>query len=87
MITAYYVVIFVTSCSKTALSLVAADAMLSMSPLKESIKSSAGMAPGGGTWARLMDAAGWTVYLLCEIPCMFAVALDDPKESTEGLEF
>ena len=92
LIAAYCVVVFLTSCSRTALSLVAAYTMLSMSPLKESINSSAGMGPSGGTWARLLDAAGCTVssctvYLLCNIPWMFAAALADPKESAEGLEF
>ena len=55
LITAYCVVVFVTSCSRTALSLVAADDMLSMSPLKESMNSSDRIAPGGGTWVRLLD--------------------------------
>ena len=50
-ISTYCVVVVVTSCSRTALSLVAAEAMLSMSPLKESMNSSAGIAPGGGNWA------------------------------------
>ena len=45
------------------------------------------MAPGSGTWARLLDAAGCTVSPLCDIPWMFATALAKPKESTEGLEF
>ena len=69
------VVVFVTSSSRTALSLVAADAMLSMIPLKESMNSSSGMAPGGGT-----------VSMLCNIPWMCAAALAEPKESAEGLE-
>ena len=86
LIVEYYVVVFVTRFSRTALSLVAADAMLSMSPLKESINSSAVMAPGGGTWARLLDAADFTVSPLCEIQWIFAAALDDLKESAEGLE-
>ena len=87
LIAAYCVVVFATSCSRTALSLVAADAMISMSLLKESINSSAGMAPGGVTWARLLDAAGCTVSPLFEISWMFTAALDEPKESAEGLEF
>ena len=75
-----------TSCSRTALSLVAADTMLSMILLKESINASAGMAPGGGIWSRLLDVAGCTVSPLCDILWMFAAALAEPKESTEGLE-
>ena len=86
LIVAYYAVVFVTSCSRTALSLVAADAMLSMSLLKESINYSAVMAPGGGTWARLLDAADCTVSPLCKIQWIFAAALADMKESAEGLE-
>ena len=84
MVAAYCVVVFLTSCSRTALSLVAADAMLSMSPLKESTNSSAGIAPGGGTWARLMDVAGRIVSPLCEIPWVCAAALAEPKESADG---
>ena len=83
----YCVVVFTTSCYRTALSLVTADTMLSMSPLKESINSSARMASGGGTWARLVGAAGCTVSPLCDILWIFAAALAEPKESAEGLEF
>ena len=70
MIVAYCVVVVVTSCYRTALSLVAADAMFSMSPVKELMNSSAGIAPGGGTWARLLDVAGRTVSPSCKIPWM-----------------
>ena len=87
LIAAYCVVVFVTSCYTTASLLVASDAMLSMSTLKESMNSSAGMAPGDGTWARLLDAAGCTVSPLCKILCIFAAALAKPKESAEVLEF
>ena len=75
-----------TSCSRTDLLLVAEDAMLSMSPLKEYMNSSAGIAPGGGTWARLLDVSGRTVSPLCDIPWMCTAALAEPKESAEGLE-
>ena len=61
--------------------------MLSMSPLKDSVNSSAGIDPSGGTWARLLDVAGRTVSPLCEIPWMCTAALANPKESAEGLEF
>ena len=75
-----------TSCSRTSLTLVAANAMLSMSPLKESINSSDRMPPDGGTWAQLLDVAGCTVSPLYKIPWMFAAALAETKESAEGLE-
>ena len=51
LIAVYYVFVSATSCPRTALLLVAADAMLSTSLLKEFMNESAGMAPGGGTWA------------------------------------
>ena len=86
MIAAYCVVVFVTSCSRTVLFLVAADDMLSMSPMKGSINSSTRISHGGGTWERLLDVAGRTVSLLYEIPWMCAAALAKPKESAEGLE-
>ena len=60
--------------------------MVSMSPLRELINSNVEMAPGGGTWSRLMDIAGRTVSLSCEILWMFVAALANPKESAEGLE-
>ena len=86
LIAVYCVVVVATSCSRTALSLVAADAILSFSPLKELMNSSSGMSPGGGPWARLLDATGCTVSLLCDIPWMLTAALSEPKESAEGLE-
>ena len=60
--------------------------MFSTSQLKESMNLSAGITPGGGTWVSLLNVSGPTVSLLCKIPWMCAVALDDPKESAEGLE-
>ena len=78
---------FVTSCSITALTLVAVDAMLSMNLLKELMNSYARIAPGGGTWARLLDVSGHTVSPLCEIPWMYVAALAESKEFVEGLEF
>ena len=86
-IAVYCVVVLATSCSRTALSLVAADAMLSMSPLKESMNASAGMTTGGGTWAWIHDAPGCTVSPLYEILWMLTAALDDLKESAEELKF
>ena len=83
----YCVVVVATSCYRTALPLVAAYDLLFISPLKELMNLSAGMAPGGGPWARLLDAAGCMVSPLCEIPWILALALADPKESAEGLEF
>ena len=76
-------VVLATSCPRTAFSLVAADAMLSMSPLKELINSSARIAPGDGPWAQLLDASGCMVSLLCEILLMLAVVLSEPKESAK----
>ena len=76
----------VTSCSRTALSLVAADAMLSMSFLKDSMKLSAGIAPGGGTWVTPLIVDGCTPSPLCAIPWICEAAFADPKESAEGLE-
>ena len=60
LVAVYCVVVVVTSCSKTALSLVAADAMLYMSPLEESMKSSSGIVPGVGIWARPLVVSGCT---------------------------
>ena len=68
LIAAYCIFVFVTSYSRTSLSLVAEDSMLSMSPLKESINSSARIAPGGGTWAQFLDVAGRTLSPPCKIP-------------------
>ena len=61
--------------------------MLSMSPLKELINSSAGIAPGGGTWARILVVSGRTVSPLCAIPWMCVAAFTEPRESAEELEF
>ena len=61
LIAAYYAVVVMTSYSRTSLSSVAADVMLFMSPLKESMNSFARIAPGGGAWARLLDVSGRTV--------------------------
>ena len=84
---AYCVVVVVTSCYRTALSLVAADAMLSTSPLKDSMNSSAGIAPGRGTWAPPLVVAVRMASPLCVISWMCAAAFAKTKESAEGLEF
>ena len=83
---AYCVVVVVTSCYRTALSLVAADAMLSTSPLKDSMNSSAGIAPGRGTWAPPLVVAVRMASPLCVISWMCAAAFAKQKESAEGLE-
>ena len=60
--------------------------MLYMSPLKDSAKSSAGIAPGGGTGAHPLFVAGHTASKFCVIPWMCVAVFADPKESAEGLE-
>ena len=68
------------------MSLVAADAMLSMSPLNDSMKTSAGIAPGGGSWKQTLFVVGKKASLSYAIPWMSAAVFVEPKESTEGLE-
>ena len=83
LIIAYCVVVVVTSCSRTDLLLVSVEAKLSMNPLKKSMKSSTGAAPGGGTWVRPLFVAGHTACTVCAISWMCAAAFSDPKESAE----
>ena len=85
LIAAYCMVMVGTSCSITDLSLVASDTMLLMSPLKDSMKLSAGISTGGVTWMRLLFFAGLKASPFCAIPWMYADALVEPKESTVGL--
>ena len=86
LIAAYCVIMVTTSYSRTALLLFAKEAMLSMSPLKDSMKSSKGIAPGGGTWTRPLFVAGRMASPFCAITWMCASAFAEPKESAEGLE-
>ena len=78
-------VVLVTRCSITALSLVAVEAMLSMSPLNDSMKLSSGIASSAGTWKRSLFVAGHKLSLFCAIPWMSASTFAEPKESAEGL--
>ena len=83
-IVAYCVVLVLKRCSRTSLLLVAADAMLSMSLIKESTKLSAGIAPGGGTWVQLLDVSGRTLSPLCDIPWIYTAALTSQKNLRRG---
>ena len=83
----YCVAVVVTGCSIKALSLVAVNAMLSMSPLNDLLESSAGIAPGGGTWTRTLLVVGRTSSSFCEIPWMFVAAFAELNRSVEGLEW
>ena len=86
LIAAYCVVVVVTSCSRTDLSLVAADVMLSMSPLNDLMKPSAGIAPGEVSCKRTLFVVGQKASLYCAIPWIFVAVFAKPKESAEGLE-
>ena len=87
LIVAYCVVVVVTICSRTALPLVASDAMLSMILLNDSVKTSAGIAPGRGSWKRTLFVVGQNASLSHKIPWMSAAMFAEPKESAEGLEW
>ena len=87
LIAAYCVVVVVTRCLRTALSLVAADTMLSMSLLNDSMNPSVGIAPGGGSWKRTLIVVGQKASLPCAIPWMSAAVFAELKESVERREW